>query len=95
MENRNRLDLIDRGKVLNEAFMVSMDGKIGYVVDREVICRLPRVDAVEVVRCKDCKFWKDDILRDDGKIKCCSVGYYMTKENDFCSFGKRREKKCI
>ena len=48
-------------------------------------------DYVEVVRCKDCKFWKDDILRDDGEIKCCFIGMYMTKGDNYCSFGKRRD----
>ena len=40
------------------------------------------------MRCKDCKFWKDDILRDDDEMKCCSIGFYMTKGDKFCSFGK-------
>ena len=49
--------------------------------------------AVHVVRCKGCRYWRDDILRDDddGEMKCCSIGMYMTKGDDFCSFGKRRE----
>lgn len=43
------------------------------------------------VRCKDCKFWKDDILRDDDEIRCCFIGMYMTKGDNFCSFGKKIE----
>lgn len=47
----------------------------------------PAVDAVEVVRCKDCEEY---IPWDDGKI-CGIVGSYFgnTKPNDFCSRGKK------
>ena len=48
-----------------------------------------KTDFVHVVRCKDCKFWRDDILQDE--MKCCSIGYYMTKGDSFCSFGKKAE----
>lgn len=42
------------------------------------------VDAVEVVRCKDCfHFW-------DGVCKAHNEVIYVD-ENDFCSFGERRE----
>lgn len=57
---------------------------------REMIDMMPTVDAVEVVRCKDCRHWIKD-----GKI-CCgqtTVGEdessVITGENDFCSMGER------
>ena len=44
----------------------------------------PTADVVEVVRCKDCKWWKDIgcaiYIADDSD---------KPKENDFCSFGER------
>lgn len=40
-------------------------------------------DVVEVVRCKDCKFFKGDGLE-------CRWGLYAY-EDDFCSNGERRE----
>lgn len=43
------------------------------------------------VHCKDCKYWRDDIIRDDHEMKCCSIGMYMTKADNFCSFGKRSD----
>ena len=48
------------------------------------------VDAVEVVRCKDCKFYEDH----KRKIyeNCVRGGRCVPmKPNDFCSFGERRE----
>lgn len=43
------------------------------------------IDFVEVVRCKDCKHY-------DGKWLCAICGVSSRKPNDFCSYGKRREK---
>ena len=54
------------------------------------IDELPRVDAVEVVRCKDCenyKPYKKPVEDFDG---CCIVRECETDENDFCSYGKRK-----
>ena len=43
----------------------------------------PTVDAVEVVRCKDCKSWKNgDCYRQE-----------LTRPDDFCSYGERRKEK--
>lgn len=53
----------------------------------------PTIDAVEVVRCKDCK----DIFFDDW-YKCfsCANLYGLNEEvkpNDFCSHGERKESE--
>jgi hypothetical protein len=50
----------------------------------------PTVDAVEVVRCKDCRFWADGVEGCTDDEKCCKIGYYMTKGNDYCAYGKRK-----
>ena len=41
----------------------------------------PTVDAVPVVRCKDCKHWET----------CCHME--VSKANDFCSYGERRKEQ--
>ena len=60
------------------------------------------VDAVEVVRCKDCKHWHEKtgwctqhsyFIGRDG-MACHpsqSSEWKMFSEDDFCSYGKRRE----
>lgn len=46
-----------------------------------IIDEAPAVDAVEVVRCKDCKHWAHgDCYRLE-----------LSRPNDFCSYGERRE----
>ena len=51
------------------------------------LLKLPTVDAVEVVRCKDCKHWTMGY--------CNHFAYYgyepMTSEDDFCSYGERKD----
>ena len=44
----------------------------------------PTVDAVPVVRCRECKHY-------DGKWMCKISGVPSRKPNDYCSYGKRKE----
>lgn len=61
---------------------------------------LPTVDAVPVVRCKDCKYYKISELHPPYKFcfrlrhptENRSVGYYFA-DDDFCSHGECREGK--
>jgi hypothetical protein len=48
----------------------------------------PAVDAVEVVRCKDCKRWEYDARRMAG---LCKRHINYTAEWDFCSYGERKD----
>ena len=65
---------------------------------------IPAADVVEVVRCRECKYWGDE----DGKLQDsdgvlfarCKVHNYLIDgrhtgwcptENDFCSYGERKE----
>ena len=50
----------------------------------------PAADVAEVVRCKDCKH---KVRTDANGIVICSEehGMYCPTENDFCSYGERRD----
>ena len=61
------------------------------------------VDAVEVLRCRECKYWGDEdgkLQRSDGVLFArCKVHNYLIDgrhtgwcptENDFCSYGERK-----
>lgn len=59
----------------------------------EVIENAPSVDAVEVVRCRDCKDYERGVCT---KITYIMDGYYngtfeMRDPDDFCSKGERKE----
>ena len=53
---------------------------------------LPTVDAVEVVRCKDCKRWKTVIDRKKAEYGICQSWTLLevTMSDGFCSKGERR-----
>ena len=48
-----------------------------------ILQEAPTVDAVEVIRCKDCKHY-------DGKWLCKISGVPSRKPCDFCSYGERK-----
>ena len=54
------------------------------------------VDAVEVVRCKDCGWWNENDSIFCSATKECRCGYWKglfdyCKPNDFCSYGERKD----
>ena len=56
---------------------------------KSIVTNAPTVDAVEVVRCKDCIFFKKG---QPFKHKCKNMvgGMYYVSPDDFCSYGERR-----
>ena len=68
-------DLIDRKELrdaLYEADAVTMQGV-------KIINQFPAVNAVEVVRCRDCKHWYSDLW--------CE---YVDDDNFYCARGERK-----
>lgn len=63
----------------------------------QVIAEAPTVDAVEVVRCRDCKYWKPsgnkagNSVSDMEYIGGCKFTNYCRRESDFCSYGERKD----
>lgn len=65
---------------------------------REVLNLLPAVDAVEVVRCEDCKYFTDkgvctfySVFKNDGSYLLMQ----LMDDDDFCSYGERKESNEI
>lgn len=50
----------------------------------------PTVDAVEVVRCKDCEFWNDGWFPECTMGKCKRGKPVLTGPHHYCSYGVRR-----
>ena len=53
---------------------------------------LPTVDAVQVVRCKDCKYLVNATVNSNGFLSCNVADMEIAPE-DFCSYGERRAEK--
>lgn len=57
-------------------------------VCRGGIKQMPTIDAVEVVRCKDCKYLEIIPFRNP---YYCEKFLYKVSENGFCSWGERKD----
>lgn len=55
----------------------------GFTEADRVIWQMPTVDAVPVVRCKDCKH--------EFGGSCIICGFQQREPEDFCSYGERRD----
>ena len=74
-------DLIDRAALFANCYILEADYDDGieprraYAISIESVRNAPTVDAVEVVRCRD----------------CVHFGECLVTENDYCSKGERKE----
>ena len=55
-----------------------------------VIDEQPTVDAVEVVRCKDCVYYREEDLLCVG-VSCVGDSHANWYPEDFCSYGERKD----
>ena len=78
--------LIDADALIKEAYV---DGTYGYV-DAKQIAEAPTIDAVPVVRCKDCKFGDWDSEPNDAMVCMRTKDGFWRSGNDFCYYGERR-----
>ena len=69
----------------SEEFMTAIDVAIADLADA------PTVDAVEVVRCRECKFGSWDSEPDDAMVCVRTNDGFWRSGNDFCSRGERKE----
>jgi hypothetical protein len=85
MANEKR-DLIDRRRLLRDTYFQEGRYPESHLL-RMAIKEQHSVDAVEVVRCKDCKH---RYTASSGVIFCTQHLTMSANDNDFCSYGERR-----
>ena len=96
MEERRLIDANELMDVIrrHEYRLATKQGSIDYgmftIGIQQSVDEQPTVDAVEVVRCKDCKYWQDN--NDGYPHEECRWGNGETPDpDDFCSYGERKE----
>lgn len=57
---------------------------------KQCIDEAPAIDAVPVVRCKDCTYFSNAKINTKGFLVCPASGMEIT-EDDYCSYGERKE----
>ena len=85
------MGLIDADALIKEAYT---EGAYGYV-DAFQIASAPSIDAVPVVRCKDCKHYmlqKKSAHWENRANYCNRVAMIKTQPYDFCSYGERKNE---
>ena len=85
--------MIDADELLNALPVIKEDKQVslyGVVADFMVmIFAMPTIDAVPVVRCRDCSWGQ----KDDIGVMHCHKYHCHKKENDFCSYGEKKEDR--
>ena len=83
-------DIITAG--IGKTIIEYSESDIGYMIRKR-----PTIDAVPVVRCRDCQHWKPtgskagNSFSDMEYIGSCEFSKYCRRESDFCSYGERKE----
>lgn len=86
-------DLISREALLD---CMPKDDQLMSIYVRRCICDAPAVDAVEVVRCKDCVNMGKRLPLPKGYKEgcgCCMVHGWIVSPEDFCSWGETADEK--
>ena len=101
----NEMRLIDANALISYMDECSKESRfrVYYGYAKSFINDAPTIDAIPVVRCRECKYWGDEdgtLPRSDGVLFArCKVHNYLLDgrhtgwcptENDFCSYGVRR-----
>ena len=99
MENKKRL--VDANKLIDfiDVGHLRHPGELCYseVDVANILLHAPTVDAVPVVRCRECKHWKQsgskagNSFSDMEYIGGCEFSNYYRRESDFCNYGEREE----
>lgn len=73
---------IDADKIIY-SWQIDPDGQEhDGVTLQSIINKMPSIDAVQVIRCKDCKYYKENTL---------ACGRYGLEDDDYCSWAERKE----
>lgn len=79
--------LIDADAMIEDAFTIADETSI---IIKDCCDAQPTVDAVPVIRCKDCKHWYEK-YRHGVDMSACkrAIGYFGA--NDYCSRAERKD----
>ena len=82
-----------------EAFLEKMKQTSRYFDVKFDIGQMPTIDAVPVVRCRECVHWwkptgskAGNSFSDMEYIGGCEFTKYCRRESDFCSYGERKRR---
>lgn len=91
-------DLISRSALLEalrteEGAAIFGNSLVRFVKAKTLIEKIPAVDAVEVVRCKDCNHWKKDVPGCTDFVGRCGLANYMIGATGYCVYAERKAEE--
>lgn len=81
-------DYIKRDDAIENIDELYFSDKDDHDRTREAIKRLSFADVVEVVRCKDCRHFRDRKLKLLDDIYECNLTGLVTKPENYCNYGE-------
>ena len=82
--------LIDADTLMEKEYSRLREGEVLHRIPPSHVDAAPTIDAVPVVRCKDCKYM--EISEKTGGRYCHVWGFFNGAGDDgFCNYGKRRD----
>ena len=86
------MELIDRDKMEKHIMESRVFNQYFKELVQSLICGEKVVDAVEVVRCKDCKYHATAKVNCKGYLICPASNMEIT-DDDYCSYGRRESEE--
>ena len=83
-----------RNQILSWAVCINHPELLSKKDTMQCVDYVPAADVVEVVRCRECKRWDpepDSYGKDGGPKGKCMKSFEETYDDDFCSYGQRKE----
>lgn len=89
--------LIDADALIAEGWVLERHGVSGKLLTVKSIADVPTIDAVPVVRCKDCKYAYINSFSAASGVAVCKkwsneAETAIMQQDNFCSYGERREE---
>lgn len=82
-------DYIDRQAAIEVADAVwSVTGDVNVAKVWDQLRNLPSADAVEVVKCRDCRYFNSTFPL----LHMCDISWMKMKPDEYCSLGERKEQ---
>ena len=66
------------------------ESALDYVIEKAAK-ELKEYRDLNIVHCKDCKYWVTGVIGETENIKCCEYGGYMVGANGYCVYGEKKE----
>ena len=84
--------LVDADALMEKEYSRLREGEVLHRIPPSHVDAAPTIDAVPVVRCRECRYYPTAKVNEKGFLICPASGMEIT-ETDYCSYGERMDKE--